>query len=140
MRTLILAAMLAVLASPALAHHSGVQFDFNKTVQVTGVVKAFDPVNPHMRLVLEVTDAKGTRAVEFEGYSLNTMFRAGYRPGMVKVGDTMTAEVAPLRNGAEGGYVAAAVMASGAKFGQCLTRTRPAVCVKSADAAPRPVR
>ena len=34
------------------AHHSAIQFDFGKNVQVTGIVKKFQAINPHMRLVL----------------------------------------------------------------------------------------
>jgi hypothetical protein len=38
-------------------------------------------------LVLRVTDARGTRDIEFEGHSTNNMYRAGYRDRMIKVGD-----------------------------------------------------
>jgi len=99
------------------AHHSAAQFDFGKSAQVTGIVKKFQAINPHMRLVLAVTDAKGTREVAFEGHSTNNMYRAGYRDGMIKVGDKITVYVAPLRDGSEGGYVTAASTADGKRFG-----------------------
>ncbi|MEO8255725.1 MAG: DUF6152 family protein [Acidobacteriota bacterium] len=111
------AAMLMLWGSPATAHHSAVQFDFTKTVAITGVVKRFEAINPHMRLVLHVKDAKGERDIEFEGHSTNNMYRAGYRDKMIKFGDTITVQVAPLKTGAEGGYVTAAVTASGQRFG-----------------------
>jgi hypothetical protein len=104
-------------ASAVSAHHSAVQFDFSKSVSITGVVKKFQAINPHMRLVLQVKDAKGEREIEFEGHSTNNMYRAGYRDKMIKVGDTITVNVAPLRNGADGGFVTSAVTASGARFG-----------------------
>jgi hypothetical protein len=110
-------AMLLLWSSAATAHHSAVQFDFTKTVAITGVVKKFEAINPHMRLVLHVKDAKGERDIEFEGHSTNYMYRAGYRHQMIKFGDTITVNVAPLRNGADGGYVTAAVTASGQRFG-----------------------
>ena len=110
-------AMLMLWGSPAMAHHSAVQFDFTKTVAVTGTVKKFEAINPHMRLVLHVKDAKGERDIEFEGHSTNNMYRAGYRDKMIKFGDTITVNVAPLKTGAEGGYVTAAVTASGQRFG-----------------------
>ena len=87
------------LASPAAAHHSAVQFDFSKSVSITGVVKKFQAINPHMRLTLTVTDAKGTRDIDFEGHSTNNMYRAGYRDKMIKVGDKITVIVAPLKDG-----------------------------------------
>ena len=42
-------------------------------------VKDFAAINPHMRLVVELKDAKGTREVRFEGHSTNNMYRSGYR-------------------------------------------------------------
>ena len=81
------------------------------------MVVKFQAINPHMRLTLRVTDEKGTRDVELEGHSTNNMYRAGYRDGLIKVGDKITVNVAPLRDGSEGGYMVAAVTASGTRFG-----------------------
>jgi hypothetical protein len=111
------AALVAALATSAAAHHSAVQYDFTKAAKITGVVVKFQAINPHMRLTLRVTDAKGTRELELEGHSTNNMYRAGYRNGLINVGDTITVDVAPLRDGREGGYVIAAVTASGTRFG-----------------------
>ena len=110
-------ALVVALASTASAHHSAVQYDFGKSATITGVVVKFQAINPHMRLTLRVTDDKGTREVELEGHSTNNMYRAGYRDGMIKVGDKITVSVAPLRDGREGGYMVAAVTASGTRFG-----------------------
>ena len=60
-----------------------------------------------MRMVLEVTDAKGTRETAFDGHSLNNMYRGGYRNGMIKYGDKITVFVAPPKDGSEGGYLTA---------------------------------
>ena len=111
------AAMFVLWGAAGSAHHSAVQFDFTRTVAIKGVVKKFEAINPHMRLVLHVKDAKGERDIEFEGHSTNNMYRAGYRHNMIKFGDTITVNVAPLKSGAEGGYVTAAVTASGQRFG-----------------------
>ena len=110
-------ALMLVLAPVLGAHHSAAQFDFGKSVQVTGVVKKFQAINPHMRLVLEVTDAKGTREIEFEGHSTNNMYRAGYRNNMISLGEKITVTIAPLRDGKDGGYVTAAVNSKGQAFG-----------------------
>jgi len=107
----------AFVGVPAWAHHSAIQFDFAKSVPIKGVVIKFEAINPHMRLFLRVTDAKGTRDIELEGHSTNNMYRAGYRDRMIKVGDTITVYVAPLRDGSEGGYVTSAVTATGTRFG-----------------------
>ena len=110
-------ALIAVLGSTTDAHHSAVQYDFTKAATITGVVVKFQAINPHMRLTLRVTDQKGTRDLEIEGHSTNNMYRAGYRDGMIKVGDMISVDVAPRRDGKEGGYMIAAVTASGTRFG-----------------------
>ena len=109
--------VLALLATSVAAHHSAQQFDFGRSVSIAGVVKRFQSINPHMRLVLSVTDAKGAREIAFEGHSTNNMYRSGYRDGMIKVGDKITVFVAPLRDGSDGGYVTAAMTADGRRFG-----------------------
>ena len=114
---LIAATAALTMALPVVAHHSAVQFDFTKNVKYTGVVKEFAAINPHMRLVVEIKDDKGTHEVKFEGHSTNNMYRSGYRKGMVKVGDTVTVSAAPLRNGDVGGYVIGVTMADGSFFG-----------------------
>ena len=100
---LAIAVMLGGPGSTLAAHHSAAQFDFGKSVAVNGVVVKFLAINPHMQLVLRVTDAKGTRDIEFEGHSTNNMYRAGYRDNMIKVGDTITVYIAPLKGGSDGG-------------------------------------
>jgi Family of unknown function (DUF6152) len=110
------------LAATATAHHSAVQFDFSKQVSYKGVVKEFAAINPHMRLVVEIKDTKGTQVVKFEGHSTNNMYRNGYRKGMVKAGDTITVNAAPLRDGTVGGYVISAELADGKFFGARSTR------------------
>jgi hypothetical protein len=110
-------ALVVALGATASAHHSAVQYDFAKSTTITGVVLKFQAINPHMRLTLRVTDEKGTRDLELEGHSTNNMYRAGYRDGLIKVGDKITVTVAPLRDGTEGGYMVAAVTADGTKFG-----------------------
>lgn len=118
MRLLVLvAAAIATCGAALTAHHSAIQFDFTNSKSVTGVVKKFIAINPHMQLVLHVKDAKGERDIEFEGHSTNNMYRAGYRDNMIKVGDTITVYIAPLKDGSDGGYVTAATTASGARFG-----------------------
>ncbi|MDY6984415.1 MAG: DUF6152 family protein [Pseudomonadota bacterium] len=110
--------LLALTASAALAHHSAVMFDFQNTVVVEGKVKEVRFANPHMKLVLEVTDAKGTRDIEFEGHSRNNMARQGLTPNLFKVDDTIAIRIAPMRNGEDGGYVTAVRGPDGTEVGR----------------------
>jgi hypothetical protein len=107
----------AGFAELAIAHHSAAQFDLTiRDNEVEGIVKVFDAANPHTRIVLEVTDEKGTRDIEFEGHSRNNYYRSGLRPGMVAVGDRVTLIAAPMRDGSDGGYALGVVLEDGTRF------------------------
>lgn len=98
---------LVLWAVVGAAHHSAAQFDFSKRVTIEGVVKEFNVANPHTAAVVEVTDAKGTRDVEFEGHSASHFYRAGYTRDMVKAGDKIAILIAPRRDGEDGGFIQA---------------------------------
>ena len=112
-------AILLMISSgiPATAHHSAAAQDFTKRVEVDGVVKSWRIVNPHGKLVIQVSDAKGTREVELETHSRNNVYRAGYRDGMIKTGDKIKVFIAPNRDGSDGGYVVAFETGAGARVG-----------------------
>jgi len=101
----------------AQAHHSAARFDLTiRDHYVTGIVKEFHAANPHTKIVLEISDEKGTRDVEFEGHSLNNYYRGGWRDGLVKVGDKITLQAAPTKDGSDGGYALGVTAADGTKF------------------------
>jgi hypothetical protein len=113
----IAALVLATLSLTAYAHHSAVMFDFQNTVVVEGKVQEVRFANPHMKLILEISDAKGTRNVEFEGHSRNNMARQGLTPNLFKVGDAIAIRIAPTRDGSDGGYVTAVRGPDGTEVG-----------------------
>lgn len=113
----LMVSVLALVAVPVLAHHSAAQFDFRNTVLVEGKVMEARFANPHMRLILNVSDAKGTRDIEFEGHSRNNMRRQGLMPEMFGEGDTITIRIAPMRDGSDGGYVTAVRAPDGTEIG-----------------------
>jgi hypothetical protein len=105
-------------AAGASAHHSAAQFDFKNTVNLTGIVKEATFSNPHTRILLEVTDdERGKRDIEFEGRSRNNLYRQGFRPEMIKVGDKITIRIWPMRDGSDGGYITALITADGQAIG-----------------------
>lgn len=109
--------LVLIWVAAAAAHHSAAAQDFGKSVEVEGVVKVFEIANPHGRVILRVTDAKGTREIEFETHSRNNVYRAGYRDGMVKANDKIKIVIAPNRDGSEGGYIKSFFTAGGNKVG-----------------------
>jgi len=98
---------LALCATVAAAHHSAAQFDFSQRVTIHGVVKEFNVTNPHTAAFVDVTDAKGTRTVEYEGHSASHFYRAGYTRDMVKAGDEIAILIAPRHDGKDGGFIQA---------------------------------
>ena len=115
-RALALGACVFWFVPVSWAHHSAAQFDFAQTVRVTGVVKEMRVANPHIALFLEVADDKGKRVIEFEGHSRNNVYRRGWRPEMVNVGDTINIDIAPSRSGEDGGYVKTFILKDGTEF------------------------
>jgi hypothetical protein len=108
---------MAAIAGTASAHHSAAQFDLTiRDNHIEGIVRLFEAANPHTRIILEVTDLKGTRDIEFEGHSRNNYSRSGLRPGMVNVGDKVTLVAAPMRDGSDGGYVLSVILEDGTQF------------------------
>jgi len=91
----------------AMAHHSAAQFDLTRFVTLEGVVKSFVVKNPHTTAVIEITDDKGTRDIEFEGHSASHFYRAGYTRDLVHAGDRIAILISPRKDGKDGGFLQA---------------------------------
>jgi hypothetical protein len=112
------AAAFALVALPAIAHHSFAMFDMKKDVVVTGQVKDFQWTNPHIWIQLVSQDAQG-KAIEWsiEGNSPSVLARQGWTKRSLKVGDTITITMHPLKDGSMGGDLVKAVLADGKVVG-----------------------
>jgi len=99
----VLAALTAVTARPALAHHSFTMFDQSKTVTLHGTVKDFRWTNPHVFIQLLVKNDQGNEEEwSIEMTSPEHLSRDGWRPGTLKPGDKVTLIVHPLHSNAKG--------------------------------------
>ena len=110
-------AVILLAVTSAVAHHSAAAQDFGRRVELEGVIKVWEVANPHGRVIIEVSDAKGKRDIEYETHSRNNMYRSGYRDGMLKAGDKIKISIAPNRDGSDGGYITGFVTAKGDKVG-----------------------
>ena len=108
--------LLSAFTVPVRAHHSAAQYDFQKPDTIEGVVVEAKFANPHLKLVLKVADDQGTRDITYEGHSRNNLYRRGWRPDLVKVGDKITITIATPREGGDGGYVLSIRTAGGKEF------------------------
>jgi hypothetical protein len=96
------AALAAVLAMPAGAHHSfAAQYDASKPVTLKGVVTRVEWTNPHARFYIDVKDADG-KVVNWnlELASPNYLKRAGWSSTSLKQGDEVSVEGSLARSGA----------------------------------------
>ena len=100
------AALLLGVGLPAAAHHSFAIFEHSKTLTLKGTVQSFQWTNPHGYIDLEVADGPpGIDRYTLELTSINMLRRAGWKSSDVSVGDKVTAIVAPLMNGQQGGLL-----------------------------------
>ena len=108
------AALIVGAAFPAGAHHSFAMFDMGKTLAVTGTVKEWVWANPHSWLYVVVSKADGsTETWSFEAASPNMMIRWGWNADDIKVGEKVTVDTHPARNGQHAGSVYAVYLANG---------------------------
>ena len=107
-------ASLSATVLPAAAHHSFSVFNTSETKTVTGTVKEIEWTNPHIWLWVNVTNDKGGVDVyAFEGMSPNYLERRGWTRTTLKVGDKVTVDYNPLRDGKNGGMFMTGKLASG---------------------------
>ena len=106
-KSLLIAATFAPLlvVQHAAAHHSTAIYDSENPIELSGTVVEWQFVNPHVFIVLEVTDAAtGQKKVwNLEGGNTAGLFRRGWTPNTLKPGDKILLTVRPLRSGAPGG-------------------------------------
>ena len=108
----------AWFAGPVWSHHSAAQYDFSKTVMVEGSITTIEVRNPHIKLIMAVANDSGQATeIEYEGHSRNNVFRRGWRPDSLHVGDDITIEIAPLSDGnVGGGYIKSIRASDGSEF------------------------
>ena len=122
----ITAATIAVLAGTAVplvpghAHHSFSMFDQTKITTVTGTVKEFNWVNPHVSLWVYAAAKEGETPElwTIELTSPGNLTRVGWTRHSISPGDKIAVEIAPLRDGTHGGAFRQATLTD---TGQVLT-------------------
>jgi len=115
-----LALGLALVAGVATAHHSfAVFFDQDKTVAVTGVVTEFQFKNPHGVIKL-IEKGKGAAAKEWkvESNSPSILKRRGWKSDSLAMGETITVEGWPARDGSRYLRLRKATRANGEPVGK----------------------
>jgi hypothetical protein len=105
-------ALLSANAS-ASAHHSFAMFDNQKQIKLNGMVSRFDWTNPHVYIKLVTDDGKEWT---LECATPGILKRAGWTFKTVKVGDKVSAVVAPLHSGEPGALLKELVASDGRSY------------------------
>ena len=126
LKILVVAALAALGAGQAAAHHSFAMFDPEKLITQTGTVKELEWANPHVWLHIMVPDQAGkSLEYSFEMQAVQAAMSGGWRSDIVKPGDKVSIEYHPLRDGSRGGELVAATLPDGKRLGSSATRPPP---------------
>jgi hypothetical protein len=106
---------LAVLTSPASAHHSFAMFDADKTIDMPATVKELEWTNPHSWMHVTVADETTGQPADwsFEMGSPGQLGSRGMKPDSVKPGDKIIVRAHPMKDGSHGGQYMSATFADG---------------------------
>jgi hypothetical protein len=94
----------AVVAGPAVAHHSFAMFDATQRMTLQGTVKALNWTNPHVTLMVQGGPAGGKPELwTLELTSPGNLTRLGWTKRSLTAGQAVQVEMNPLRDGRKGG-------------------------------------
>jgi hypothetical protein len=111
------AAMAAIAAAPAFAHHSFNAYDMSKTETVSGSIKEFRWGAPHSSMVLIYLDKSGKQQIMsvVTGSPL-ALSRQGFEPRDFHNGDQVSITYHPNTSGAAGGALATLTLPNGKTY------------------------
>lgn len=91
----------AAVSTPTLAHHAfTAEFDGSKVITLTGTLSKVDWINPHVWIYLDVKGPDGKVTTwGVESNATVAMHRDGALRTMFVVGDTLTVQVNPAKDG-----------------------------------------
>jgi hypothetical protein len=123
-------------AMPGLAHHSmAAMYDEKKNVTLKGAVTDYEWQNPHVFIYIEADSGASVGDWAIELPSRIELKRVGWTRDSVKVGDSITVEANPARDGSKKVAAKSVTLASGKKLTAITSDTVP---VTKTPAQPTP--
>jgi len=111
------AALMALSAGPALAHHSFRAYDMAKSMTVSATIKEFRWGAPHSSLIVMYKDAKGKISSMSLGSGSPLLFvKQGFQPRDFHSGDKVQIIYHPNVSGLPGGFMSKLTMADGRSY------------------------
>jgi hypothetical protein len=108
----------AMVAVPAMAHHSYAMFDMTRSVVLDATITRFKWQNPHSFIEADVAVKGASEHWAIEMTSPNNLAQEGWKRTSLKPGDKVKLHVHPLRSGARGGSYVGVKLADGSTLGQ----------------------
>ena len=108
-----------LISAIAGAHHSAAaQYQVDKTISISGVVREFRFVNPHAVIRLAVDDGKGGEVVWSAEWAPTVILRRmGLKADAIRAGDRVTIQGSPARDGSLNLLTSAITFADGRRLG-----------------------
>ena len=115
MRGLLLVCLGLAFAGSGFAHHGfNAEFDASKSMRWAGTVTKVEWTNPHARFYIDVKDSNGTVTNwNFEMGSPLQLRRQGWTRDSLKVGDQITVDGYPAKDGAKMASAKKIILADG---------------------------
>jgi hypothetical protein len=133
--TLLVFAVAATAAGPALAHHEW-PVDLTKRITVQGTVTSFSWANPHVMIALDV-QANGTiETWKVGGSSPQFMTTCGWNKKTLKPGDVITVIGYRFKDGSNAARMQTIVMPNGQEMHYGAPSSRAAECAPTARSTP----
>ncbi len=113
---MLVAAVSMLLTTSGWCHHSYAMFDGSKTLTVSGTVAKLEWSNPHVFVWVYVPHPKAPTGYDLYGFSTastNVLSRNGWSPTVLKVGEKVSVDYWPLKDGRTGGQLIKAVHEDG---------------------------
>ena len=103
-----------VISAPVSAHHGTASFDTTKDLTLKGTVTDWIWANPHCFLKFDAMDETGTvRNWAVEVSNPTDMTKRGWARSSFKVGDMVTVNLQPVKNGAPIGRLKTVLLPGG---------------------------
>ena len=110
-------AALLLRAAPQAHHSFAAEYDASKPIELKGTIVKMEWVNPHSWLYIDVKSPAGTTdtwAIEFG--TPNTLYRHGWRPDMLPVGQPVTVTGFAAKNASHTANARDVTLADGKKL------------------------
>jgi len=106
-----------VIVAPVAAHHGTASFDTSKDLTLKGTVTDWIWANPHCFLKFDAMDDTGTvRNWAVEVSNPTDMTKRGWARSSFKVGDMVTVNLQPVKNGAPIGRLRTVALPDGSSL------------------------